>query len=330
MLARHELVDDGVLQDVGRQQPLPKHEVMQGLLVVFVSQHQLGPGTQRLVRLDQDAGILANLRMLFGLQYRSQRGEQRFRCGQRALVDAGCKVDDCLVQPVDTGTCPLYASPAPLYCACQSCIEEARMPLSRVGSSLVALALGACVDNAEPLNSERIEAEFGNYGIDVLSYEDGLRRASLYSTHDGRKIARTYAIVHFDDVPRSLRDNEHARILDGGSIGATFKSAGWSVRKKTLHTATVNPGDDVHGIRRLMRLDGSPDLAMHVYRLHVKKNTEAIDYATIIEVYHPAYMTQERLQTLYRADAETPAGEDAIAHWRSLVLEDSHRAHDAD
>lgn len=204
------------------------------------------------------------------------------------------------------------------------------MPLSRVGSSLVALALSACVEGAEPLNSERIEAEFGNYGIDVLSYRDGLRRASLYSTHDDGKITRTYAIVHFDNVPASLRDDEHAHILDGGSIGATFKAAGWSLQKETLYIDAVNPGDDVHGIRRLMRLDGSPDLAMHVYRLHVKKNTEAIDYATIIEVYHPAYMTQERLQTLYRADAETPAGEDAIAHWRSLVLEDSHRAHDAD
>ncbi|MDX1518249.1 MAG: hypothetical protein R3288_15490, partial [Woeseiaceae bacterium] len=156
------------------------------------------------------------------------------------------------------------------------------MPLSRVGSSLVALALGACAETAEPLNSERIEAEFGNYGIDVLSYSDGLRRASLYSTHDGDRIARTYAIVHFDDVPDGIRDNEHARILGGGSIGATFKSAGWAVQKETLYIDAVDAGDDVHGIRRLMRLDAATELAMHVYRLHVRKGAEAIDYATII------------------------------------------------
>lgn len=202
------------------------------------------------------------------------------------------------------------------------------MPLSRVGSSLVALALGACVETAEPLNSERIEAEFGNYGIDVLSYRDGLRRASLYSAHGGDRVTRTYAIVHFDDVPAALRDNEQARILDGGSIGATFKSAGWSLSKETLYIDTVNPDGDVHGIRRLMRLEGSPDLAMHVYRLHIKKGTQFIDYATIIEVYHPAYMTQDRLHTIYAADHDSPVDERSVAHWRSLVLEDSHRAHD--
>lgn len=204
------------------------------------------------------------------------------------------------------------------------------MPLSRVGSSLVALALSACVEGAEPLNSERIEAEFGNYGIDVLSYRDGLRRASLYSTHDDGKITRTYAIVHFDNVPASLRDDEHAHILDGGSIGATFKAAGWSLQKETLYIDAVNPGDDVHGIGRLMRLDGSPDLAMHVYRLHVKKDSQSIDYATIIEIYHPAYMTQDRLQTIFSADHDPAVDDRTVAHWRSLVLEDTHRAHDSD
>ena len=202
------------------------------------------------------------------------------------------------------------------------------MPLSRVGSSLVALALGACAETADLLNSERIEAEFGNYGIDVLAYADGLRRASLYSTHDGRKIARTYAIVHFDEVPDVLRDDEHARILDGGSIGATFKAAGWSLQKETLYVDTVNPGADVHGIRRLMQLDGTPALAMHVYRLHINKNSQNIDYATIIEVYHPAYMTLGRLQKLHPAIADSTADDDMIAHWRSLVLEAAHRPHD--
>lgn len=202
------------------------------------------------------------------------------------------------------------------------------MPLSRVGSSLVALALGACAESAELLNSERIEAEFGTYGIDVLAYADGLRRASLYSTHDGSKIARTYAIVHFDEVPEAMRDNEHARILDGGSIGATLKAAGWSLRKETLYIDTVNPGTDVHGIRRLMQLDGAPALAMHVYRLHIRKDAQQIDYATIIEVYHPAYMTQDRLRAIYAADDDSLADDDTIAHWRSLVLEETHRPHD--
>ena len=204
------------------------------------------------------------------------------------------------------------------------------MPLSRVGSSIVALALGASADAAEPLNSERIEAEFGNYGIDVIAYQDGLRRASLYSEHGGAKITRTYAIVHFDDVPPGLRDNEHAEILAGGSIGATFKSAGWAVHKETLYIGALHPGDDVHGIFARMHLPERPDLAMHVYRLHVKKKSQSIDYATIVELHHPAYMTEERLRTIFGARPIEDVGSEQLRHWHSLVLEPTHAAHDVD
>lgn len=204
------------------------------------------------------------------------------------------------------------------------------MPFNRVGTSLVALALGACAESAETLNSERIEAEFGNYGIDVISYRDGLRRASLYSMHNGVKITRTYAIVHFDTVPASLQDEEHARIIAGASIGATFRSAGWSIHKQTLHIGTVNPGADVHGVLPRMRLPAPQDLAMHVYRLHVNKANQSIDYATIVEVHHPAYMTPERVQEIFGDDASGGVDSGPVRHWRSLVLEDSHDVHDAD
>lgn len=204
------------------------------------------------------------------------------------------------------------------------------MPLSRVGSSLVALALGASADASEPLNSERIEAEFGNYGIEVISYQDGLRRASLYSQHGGDQITRTYAIVHFDDVPPGLRDNEHAQILGGSSIGATFKSAGWTVHKETLYIGTLNPGDDVHEIFARMRLPERPDLAMHVYRLHVRKDAQSIDYATIVELHHPAYMTEERLHSIYGAGKTSHVDNERLRHWRSLALEVAHAPHDAD
>lgn len=204
------------------------------------------------------------------------------------------------------------------------------MPLSRVGSSVLALALGAAADAAEPLNSERIEAEFGSYGIDVISYEDGLRRASLYSQQDGCKITRTYAIVHFDHVPPDLRTNEHARILAGGSIGATFKAAGWVVTKQTLYIGSLDLRDDVHGLFARMQLRERPELAMHVYRLNVKKGMQSVDYATIVELHHPAYMTEERLLSIFGAGTTARVDDARLKHWRSLALQDSHAAHDAD
>lgn len=204
------------------------------------------------------------------------------------------------------------------------------MPLSRAASSLVALALGACSETAELLNSERIEAEFGSYGIDVISHRDGLRRASLYSMHDGGKITRTYAIVHFENVPDSIREKEHARILAGASIGATFKEAGWSIAKETLYTGLIDPGADVHGIRRLMRLSGTRELAMQVYRLHVSKESQAIDYATIVELYHPAYMTLDRLHGIVDESGRDGDQSRRIRHWQSLVLEGRHEPHVAD
>lgn len=203
------------------------------------------------------------------------------------------------------------------------------MRISRVALTLVALALGACAGTPAPLNSDRIEAQFGDYGIDVLSSGDGVRRSSLYSTDASEKITRTYAIVHFNPVPANLRDTVHARILDGGSIGTTFRSAGWSIKKQTLYVGAVNLGADVHGIGRLMQLSKPRDLAMHVYRFQVRKASQSIDYATIIELHHPEYMTIDRLRRVVgQRDGFVVDGRE-LEHWRSLVQARHRAAHDA-
>lgn len=204
------------------------------------------------------------------------------------------------------------------------------MRVLRIAPTVAAIALGACGEASGLLNSERIEAQFGSYGIDVISHRDGLRRASLYSTHDSGKVTRTYAIVHFDDVPEVLLDEEHARILAGASIGATFKSAGWWIRKETLYIGSLDPGADVHGIRRMMQLSDAPALAMHVYRLHIKKEKQSIEYATIIELHHPDYMTPGRLQAIY-GDGKPARADGALReHWESLILDRRHDVHGAD
>ena len=78
----------------------------------------------------------------------------------------------------------------------------------------------------ELLNSERIEQEFGSYDLEVLSSTPALRVSKLFSTQDGQEICRTFAVVAY---PGEINDSiaaEHAAILDGGSIGATFTAAG--------------------------------------------------------------------------------------------------------
>lgn len=100
------------------------------------------------------------------------------------------------------------------------------MRRNRVPLSVLAAALSACVVEPELLNSERIESQFGSFGIELVAYQDGVRRANLYSIEGDRRVCRTYAVVRFDDVPDNIIADEHARIVAGASIGATFKANG--------------------------------------------------------------------------------------------------------
>ena len=157
----------------------------------------------------------------------------------------------------------------------------------RIPVTVLAAALSACVVESEQLNSERIERHFGSYGIEVLSSKDGVRRSNLYSTDEGRKTCRTYAVVRFDNVPESILDREHAQILAGQSIGAIFKQNGWDIYKETRYVGAHRMARDDHPVYSLMALDDAAALAMHVYRLLLKKGEQTIEYATIIELHHP-------------------------------------------
>jgi hypothetical protein len=44
-------------------------------------------------------------------------------------------------------------------------------------------------------------------------------------------------------------------------------------------------------------------MAMHVYRLLLKKSDQAIDYATLIELHHPEYLGQSDLVNLYSVES---------------------------
>ncbi len=202
----------------------------------------------------------------------------------------------------------VLSSPTPLRYSGQSiwCAFELKpipnMRRTRIPVTILAIALSACVVEPELLNSERIKQRFGSFGLDVLHSSNGLRRASLHSIEDGRKLCRTYAIVRFDNVPDNVIGEEHARILAGSSIGATFKANGWTIYKETRYIGELQIPAHAAEVRNLMAVDDDELLAMHVYRLLLKKDEQTIDYATIIELHHPEYLTEAQVTKLYMVD----------------------------
>lgn len=147
-----------------------------------------------------------------------------------------------------------------------------------------------------PLNSERIEAMFGSYGIEVLESGPRLRVSNLYSVHDGQRITRTFAIVEYPAVIEPAFAKEHAEILAGGSIGAVFAAGGWRVSKhnRAFASLPITPR-----LARMMASPGASALAAHVYVLEVEKDGARYEYAAIAEVHHPDYLTLGDVQRIY-------------------------------
>jgi hypothetical protein len=190
-----------------------------------------------------------------------------------------------------------------------------------VPETILAIALSACIVEPELLNSERIKQRFGSYGIDVLYSENGLRRASLHSIENGAKVCRTCAVVRFDSVPTDIIGNEHAQILAGSSIGETFKANGWTIYKETRYVGELQMPTRSHAVLALMALRDRDSLAMHAYRLLLKKEQQTIDYATIVEVHHPEYLSREEVTELYLVDAPARLTENELREVSELVLQ---------
>jgi hypothetical protein len=143
---------------------------------------------------------------------------------------------------------------------------------------------------AAPLNSERIEQRYGNYGIEILQTGNNRRLSSLYSVRDGQKTMRTLALVEFtatDDEPLA---REHQRILAGESIGAVFKEEGWTIDKISLRYCLSQL--DLQSMPELsrMRLSHPATLATRSYVFRVQKDKTSINYAIITEIHHPDYL----------------------------------------
>ncbi|MBT8083337.1 MAG: hypothetical protein KJO56_13005 [Gammaproteobacteria bacterium] len=178
------------------------------------------------------------------------------------------------------------------------------MHQTRVLSGTLTAFLTACASEAVLLNSERIEQRFGNYGIELLESEDGLRRSNLYSREGNLATCRTYALVEFTEQLDERYADTHATVLAGGSIGATARERGWEVHKHTAYIGQLRLPERPTEVRRLMRLRGGELLAVHVYRLILAQADNTLPYATIIEIHHPDYLDLTDLRTLYVDDDE--------------------------
>lgn len=159
--------------------------------------------------------------------------------------------------------------------------------------------LAACIGQQELLNSDRIEQRYGSYGVNVLSRDGSLRRASLYSLENGREVCRTYAITLFPDSIAGDIADIHETIVEGASIGATFRANGWAVRKLTLFIGSVELQDSAHPLAALMNIATPAVLATHVYELNVEKGSAVHRYARIVETHHPDYLGVDQLRDIY-------------------------------
>jgi hypothetical protein len=175
-----------------------------------------------------------------------------------------------------------------------------RSPLSAWWAPLVLLALAAAQSVAqaprEVLNSERIAAKFGSYGVQVLSQDDRLRVSNLFSGDADHRICRTFALVRYAPRIDPVLAAPHAAIVAGGSIGAVFTAEGWEVRKTHLHYGETPASAR---LAELMDIDAGTPLAEHVYVLDVAKEGRVIEYAALVEIHHPDYLRLGDLEDIY-------------------------------
>lgn len=192
-----------------------------------------------------------------------------------------------------------------------------RNPIPQV---VLAAALSACSLQPEHLNSQRIEQRFGNYGIEVLTQDTGVRRSNLYSSEGGVRTCRTYAVVEFVDPASTELASEHQAVIGGQSIGSTFQTAGWRIQKINSYIGNMRLADSNHPISKLMNIDSAATLALHAYQLVLHKGSLAVHYATIIEIHHPDYLDEIELRELYPVDAGSALGPEAVEALFQLVL----------
>ena len=164
------------------------------------------------------------------------------------------------------------------------------------GQTAGAPATSARSSPRQLLNSERIAARFGNYGIEVLASDPRERVSNLYSEANGERTCRTFAVVRYPAAIDPSLAAEHDEIARGGSIGAVFAAHGWQVVKTNLRYFEI---DAPERVATLMRVATGTRLAAHAYELDVAKDGRTFEYALLVEIHHPEYLERSDLSAIY-------------------------------
>lgn len=155
-------------------------------------------------------------------------------------------------------------------------------------------------NQSRPLrNSDRIQLKYGSYGIDIIENGDKIRVSNLYSTHNGVKTNRTFAVVAYPDLIEAAFKKEHETIINGQSIGVVFEQNGWEIQKHHLYFGEIEMPPRHYGGDSLFSDIGTGHPAIHVYSLVVAKDDLEFEYAAIAEVHHPDFLQLEDLQAIY-------------------------------
>ncbi len=194
-----------------------------------------------------------------------------------------------------------------------------RLSLIRLpGLALLLGLLAACAVARAPLNSEMIADRFGSYGVEVISQSADRRVTDLYSGSESERTTRTLAVVRFTRPVDNALNELHQQILAGGSLGATLKSAGWRVEKRSLGFRAVAAGP---GLATMMRLAPQTPLAVHLYTLSAARDDLRIPYAQIAEVHHPDHLAASDLRRIFGDNRPTGGSSTPQAGelWATLV-----------
>jgi hypothetical protein len=153
-------------------------------------------------------------------------------------------------------------------------------------------------------NSDRIRLKFGNYGIDIVENELRIRVSNLYSTSDGVKTNRTFAVVMYPTVIEPAFRKEHQAITEGQSIGIVFREHGWQIDKRHQYMGELDTPSDFSGIHSVFGDIGLARPVIHVYSLIVRKDNQEFHYASIAEVHHPEYLGLEELTSIFEVEPD--------------------------
>ena len=157
----------------------------------------------------------------------------------------------------------------------------------------------ACATSGVPLNSDLIERRYDSYGVEIRGTDAERRVASLYSGPADDPTTRTYAITEFLNPDLAAYRQQHEEITGGGSIGSTFRAAGYEIRKQSLFIGELEVPPEYTTLAGLMKIELPETLAVHQYLFIVSKDDKAWSYARITEVHHPDFMSAGRLRAMY-------------------------------